>query len=111
MQELYKAFSQIKNQQEFENFLSDLCTPYEIKALNERWRIARMLYTTSLSQDAIAANIGGSATTINRVARFLYAEKFGGYSTVLARLFPARAQNLSKNQKGRLTASSRRHHA
>ena len=111
MQDLYAAFSTISSKQEFENFLSDICTPREIKALTERWKMAQMLYTTNLPQDAIAKKVGGSVATVTRVARFLYTEKFGGYSTVLARLFPVRAKNLSKNQTGRLTASSRRHHA
>lgn len=111
MQNLYSAFSQIKSEKEFNNFLADLCTPAEIKDLNERWEMAQMLYTTNQPQAVIAEKIGASVTTVTRVARFLYTEKFGGYSSVLSKLYPVRAQNLSRNQKGRLTSSSRRHHA
>jgi TrpR-related protein YerC/YecD len=111
MPSLYKAFENIKSEKEFDNFLRDLCTPAEIKNLGERWRMAQMLYTTNMPQDAIAQKIGGSQATVTRVARFLYEEKFGGYKSVLSRLFPIRAEILAKKQIGRLTASSRRHHA
>lgn len=111
MQNLYDAFSQIKSEKEFYNFLADLCTPSEIKAINERWQIAQTLYTTNMSQAEIASKLGVSVTTVTRVARFVYTEKFGGYSAVLAKLFPVRARTLSENQIGRLTAASRIHHA
>ncbi|MCL2629491.1 MAG: trp operon repressor [Alphaproteobacteria bacterium] len=111
MANLYKAFSQIKSEQEFNNFLADLCTPSEIKALGERWKIAQTLYNTNLSQEALAAKFGASVTTITRVARFLYTEPFGGYINILTKLFPERTREISKNQKGRLTSASRRHHA
>ena len=111
MQNLYDAFSQIKSEKEFDAFLADLCTPSEVKNLRERWQIAQTLYTTNLSQPTIAAKIGASVTTVTRVARFLYSEKFGGYAAVLGRIFPARAQKLAKDHPGRLTAASRIHHA
>jgi len=84
MANLYKAFSQIKSEQEFNNFLADLCTPAEIRDLNDRWKIAELLYTTKLPQMAIAEKVKGSVTTVTRVARFLNTEKFGGYRTVLS---------------------------
>ena len=111
MQDLYTAFSQIKSKKEFDNFLADLCTPSEIKAISERWKIAQLLYTTNMPQSDIAAKIGGSVATVTRVGRFLYNETFGGYANILSKIFPARAQNLAKNQIGRLTAASRIHHA
>ena len=111
MTNLYNAFSQIKSEKEFDNFLSDLMTPKEIKNMRERWQIAQMLYTTNLPQPAIAEKLGVSIATITRVARFLYNEKFKGYSSILAEIFPARAEKLLKNQPGRLTAASRIHHA
>lgn len=37
---LYEAFKSIKNKEEFDNFLMDLCTPTEIKDLNDRFSIA-----------------------------------------------------------------------
>jgi len=111
MLRLYDAFSSIKSEQEFNDLLADLFTPAEIKAFQERLKIAELLYTTNLSQSDIAIKVGVSVTTVTRVARFLYAEKFGGYANVLSKLFPVRAKTLAKNQKGRLTAASRKHHA
>ena len=111
MPKLYDAFSKIKSEQEFDNFLTDLCTPYEIKALRERWKIAEMLYTTNLPQLKVASKIGASVTTVTRVARFLYTEKFGGYLAVLERIFPERAVRLSEKSFGKVSAASRIHHA
>lgn len=111
MQSLYVAFSQIKSEKEFDNFLADICTPAEIKNIKERWKIAQTLFTTNLSQQVIADKIGASVTTVTRVARFLYTEKFSGYMNILSKLFPQRSKTLSEKQVGRLTASSRRHHA
>ena len=86
---LYKAFSQIKSEQEFNNFLADLCTPSEIRDFSDRLKIADLLYTTKMSQLAIAEKIGASVTTVTRVARFLNTEKFGGYRVVLNRIHHA----------------------
>ena len=111
MSGLYQAFGSIKSEKEFNDFLRDLCTPAEIKALDERWKMAKLLYTTNLAQMEIAKKVGGSESTVNRVARFLYTEKFGGYRDALAKLYPLRAETLKKNQPGRLSTASRRHHA
>ena len=108
MANLYKAFSQIKSEQEFNNFLADLCTPAEIRDLNDRWKMAELLYNTNLPQDAIAKKLGASVTTITRVARFLYNEKFGGYATILPRVFPERATRLAGKK---VSSLSRIHHA
>ena len=108
---LYEAFSQIKTEKEFNDFLSDLLTPREIKSISERWKIADKLYNSNLPQDTIAAQIGAGKETVTRVARFLYNENFKGYMKVLSRLYPKRAEKLAKDQIGRLTAASRIHHA
>jgi TrpR-related protein YerC/YecD len=86
---LYKAFSEIKSEQEFNNFLADLCTPAEIRDLNDRWKIAELLYTTEMPQMAVAEKVKASVTTVTRVSRFLNTEKFGGYRTVLSRIHHA----------------------
>lgn len=89
MSGLYKAFSAIKSGREFENFLADICTPAEVRALSERWEIAQLLWGGNLSQKAIAGKTGASVTTVTRVARFLNDENYGGYRAVLARLHHA----------------------
>ena len=83
MLDLYKAFSNIKTEKEFQNFLKDICTPSEIKALKERWAIAQLLYLGKLSQREIAEKLNVSITTVTRVARFLNHESYKGYKTIL----------------------------
>jgi TrpR-related protein YerC/YecD len=86
---LYDAFFVVKSEREFDNFLADICTPAEVKALRERLAIAELLYSTNLSQAAVARKVGASVTTVTRVARFLNTEKFGGYRAVLSRMHHA----------------------
>jgi TrpR-related protein YerC/YecD len=86
MASLYKAFASIKSEREFDAFLRDICTPAEIEALGERWKIAGLLFAGELSQKAIADRTGASVTTVTRVARFLNNEPYGGYRAVLSRL-------------------------
>ena len=83
---LYKAFAQIKDEKEFNNFMRDLCTPKEIRAIRERWELVQALYEGKLSYREIEEDIGSSLATITRVARFLKDEPYHGYSTVLDRL-------------------------
>lgn len=59
--------------------LRDLCTPAELKALAERWHVARLLDGTDLSYRDIHDRTGVSTTTIVRVGRFLRQEPYQGY--------------------------------
>jgi TrpR-related protein YerC/YecD len=68
------------------NFLKDLCTPQEIGALAERWRVCRLLDKGDLSYREIHDMTGASLTTIGRVARFLKDEPHQGYVTALQKL-------------------------
>jgi TrpR-related protein YerC/YecD len=86
---LYKAFSLIKSEREFNNFLTDLCTPDEIKNLRGRWDIAQLLYDKKLSQFDIAAKTNSGVATITRVARCLNTENANGYKTILNRIHHA----------------------
>ncbi len=83
---LFEAFKSIKNEDEFNKFMLDLCTPQEIKDLNDRFLIAQYLNDKSLSQRAIAEKMQCSITTVTRVARFLNQEQNFGYKTVLNHL-------------------------
>jgi len=89
MASLYTAFSEIKTEREFDDFLRDLCTPAEIAALSERWNIARELSQKQLSQQAVAKKLNVSVATVSRVARFLNDEPFGGYRLILSRIYHA----------------------
>ena len=59
--------------------LHDLCTPSELRALAERWQVARLLDGTDLSYRDIHEGTGVSTTTIVRVGRFLRQESYQGY--------------------------------
>ena len=68
-----------KSKEEMSRFLTDLCTPSEIRTLAERWHVARLLDGTDLSYRDIHEATGVSTTTIVRVARFLKQEPHKGY--------------------------------
>jgi TrpR-related protein YerC/YecD len=83
--QLVEAFGLVENLAEMEHFLIDLCTPSELRALSERWHVARLLDGSDLSYREIAAKTGVSTTTIGRVARFLNEEPHQGYRAILDR--------------------------
>jgi len=68
-----------------QKFLTDLCTPAELRALSERWHVAQILDRGEQSYREINALTGVSTTTIGRVARFLKDEPHQGYRNVLDR--------------------------
>ncbi len=84
--QLYNALTTLKKQDEAEKFMTDLCTPAEIKAFAERLEIARLLYHEKLTYRDIAEKTGASTTTVARVARFLHQEPHQGYKIILDRL-------------------------
>lgn len=83
---LADALTSLGNAGEMERFLIDLCTPAELRALSERWHVAKLLNEGELSYREINARTGVSTTTIGRVARFLNEEPHQGYRTALDRL-------------------------
>lgn len=83
---LCDALLQLKNRGEAERFLKDLCTPGEIEALAERWRVVRLLDAGGKTYRQIAEETGASTATVTRVARFLMQEPNEGYRLVLDRL-------------------------
>lgn len=86
MQELCKAMLLLKDSDELMRFFHDLCTPQEIRALAERWRVCRLLNQEDLSYRQIHAKTGASLATIGRVARFLKDEPHHGYQLILDRM-------------------------
>lgn len=83
---LSNALLLLKNNKEVNEFLTDLCTPSELKALNERWSVAQTLNKNELSYREIADKLKTSTTTVTRVARFLSSEQNDGYKTILKRI-------------------------
>ncbi|MDR1551497.1 MAG: trp operon repressor [Holosporaceae bacterium] len=84
--DLFKALALIETVEEARNFLTDLCTPAEIRTFSERWRVCQCLARGDLSYRQIKDRTGASLTTIGRVARFLNEEKYGGYKVILKKV-------------------------
>lgn len=80
------ALLSLKTRAEAEAFLADLCTPGELRALSERWLVARLLDQGDLSYRDIAQEAQSSTATVVRVARFLKDMPYQGYRRVLDRL-------------------------
>jgi TrpR-related protein YerC/YecD len=83
---LARALLSLRDAGECRKFLTDICTPREVRDLAERLVIARLLDAGGLSYRDISAATGASTTTIGRVARFLQQEPHQGYRLVLDRM-------------------------
>lgn len=81
---LCEAMLSLKTKEECYKFFDDICTINEIKALEQRLQVAKMLKNKRTYLD-IAAATGASTATISRVNRCL---NYGsdGYNIVLERL-------------------------
>ncbi|MFO1017067.1 MAG: YerC/YecD family TrpR-related protein [Hyphomonadaceae bacterium] len=88
--DLLDALLSLKSRTEAEAFLADLCTPAEVRALSERWLVARLLNEGELSYRDIAQKAQSSTATVVRVARFLKDMPYQGYRKVLDRLAGAK---------------------
>jgi TrpR-related protein YerC/YecD len=76
-------------------FLRDLCTPSELEALTDRWRVVPYILK-EMPYREIHDRTAVSITTIGRVARFL-SQGSGGY---LAALSQAELAKATKPKKG-----------
>jgi TrpR-related protein YerC/YecD len=81
---LCAALLALRDGDEVRRFLRDLCTPAELQALVDRWRVVGLL-RDGLTYRQINDQTGISVTTIGRVARFL-GDGNGGYLVVAQRL-------------------------
>lgn len=81
---LFQAVSALKNADEARAFFGDLCTPAELEALIDRWRVVHLLIDKNPYRK-IAQETGVSVTTVGRVAKCLFA-KTSGYKVILKRL-------------------------
>lgn len=84
--DLLDALLALESRAEAKAFLEDLCTPAEIRALSERWLVARLLDAGEMSYREIAQAAESSTATVVRVARFLKDMPYKGYRRVLDRL-------------------------
>ena len=74
----------MKNVDEMDAFLNDLCTPAELEVLVDRWRVVPYLLD-GVSYREIHERTAVSITTIGRVARYL-AQGNGGYALAAQRI-------------------------
>ena len=74
----------LNTRSEIKQFLEDLCTPAEVEAMVDRWRVAQLL-DRGYSYRDINELTQVSVTTVGRVARFI---EFGtgGYRIALDRM-------------------------
>lgn len=78
---LSRALAALADERAVESFLRDLCTPAELEALADRWRVVPLL-ERGIAYREIHDRTAVSVTTIGRIARFLH-EGAGGYRAAL----------------------------
>jgi len=82
---LYRAILELQTPEECYNFFMDLCTVAELKAMEQRFEVARLLSEGMIYNDILTAT-GASSATISRVNRSLNDYGTGAYRTIFARL-------------------------
>jgi TrpR-related protein YerC/YecD len=80
---LFDAFLRLKTAADCKAFLHDLCTPAELEAMADRWRVAGML-EEGIPYRTISEKTGVSVTTVTRVARCLH-DPDSGYRRVMGK--------------------------
>ena len=83
-EEFYKAILLLENEEECYSFFRDVCTVTELRAIEQRFEVARLLSEGMVYSD-ILERTGASSATISRVARSL-SDSTGGYDRVFERL-------------------------
>ena len=83
--ELYRAILELQDVQECYQFFVDLCTVSEMKAMEQRYEVARLL-SKGMIYNEILEQTGASSATISRVNRSL---NYGTdtYRKLFARLY------------------------
>lgn len=88
---LAKALAGLERPDDVAAFLRDLCTPAELEAMADRWRVVPFLLQ-GLPYREIHDRTLVSVTTIGRVARTLEHGE-GGYAAAVKRQYPRLAAN------------------
>ncbi len=83
-EDFYKAILLLKDEEECYSFFRDVCTQTELRAMEQRFEVARLL-TQGLVYNEILERTGASSATISRVARSLN-DSGGGYDCVFERM-------------------------
>lgn len=82
--ELYRAMMKLQTPEECYRFFEDLCTVSELKAMEQRYEVAKLL-DEGMVYNEILEKTGASSATISRVNRCL---NYGadGYRVILDRM-------------------------
>jgi len=83
-EDFYKAILLLKDEEECYSFFRDVCTIAELRAMEQRFEVARML-TQGKVYSEILERTGASSATISRVNRALL-NGTGGYVSVLGKM-------------------------
>lgn len=94
--QLYEAITAIKAVEEAEKFFQDLCTPMEIQAMADRWRVVPLVKAGKPYRQ-IYEETGVSVTTVGRVARCMMLGT-GGYNIIYERIEKKANENISKTK-------------
>ena len=79
---------------EMKAFLDDLCTPAELEAIADRWRVVPLLLDETPYRE-IHDRTGVSVTTVGRIARCL-SFGAGGYRLAAERVLAPRKQRAAR---------------
>lgn len=71
LDEFFEVILALETVEECYSFFDDLCTVNEIKAMFQRFKVAKMLYNDN-TYSQIEAETGASTATISRTKRSLY---------------------------------------
>ena len=82
--QLYSAILKLQTVEECYDFFTDLCTFSELKAMEQRFELAKLLNDGLIYND-ILEKTGASSATISRVNRSLIYGN-GGYESVLEKM-------------------------
>ena len=74
---LYEAIAQLKDVEECCRFFDDLCTPTELRSMEQRYDVATYLLQNQVYQE-ILEKTGASSATISRVRRNIVDNEAGG---------------------------------
>ena len=83
-EDFYRAILLLENEEECYSFFRDVCTVTELRAMEQRFEVARML-TQGKVYSEILERTGASSATISRVARSIN-DSTGGYDKVFERM-------------------------
>jgi TrpR-related protein YerC/YecD len=81
---LSRAFAALSKPEDVRAFLEDLCTPAELEAMSDRWKVVPLLLE-GVPYREIHERTLVSVTTVGRVARTLE-HGAGGYAAAVRRL-------------------------